>query len=328
MQCYFFDDTIRPSGIKNRRDRMLLELKDVHKSFSEKPVLKGVSFSAKGGSAFGLLGRNGAGKTTTIRILMNVFAADSGAVEIDGKPIDYRKIKLGYLPEERGMYPKRKVKEQLVYFAMLKGLSKSEAVSAVDHWLKRMGMTKEAGRKLETLSKGNQQKIQLITALSHNPDVIALDEPFSGLDPVNAKLLKDVVAEQIWLNKIVIFSSHQMNYVEEFCDRVAIIQDGKIALNGDLYRLKKSLAKDKLRIRTSETDKMLDTLGDRCEKVNAHEIVFSLKDPSLRKEAMGYLVSHFDIDEIGVYEPSLNEIFIQYTQGKFAAGKEAEGERV
>ena len=307
---------------------MILELKDIHKRFGEKQVLKGLSFSAKDGSAFGLLGRNGAGKTTTIRILMNVFAADSGAVEIDGKPIDYRQIKFGYLPEERGMYPKRKVKEQLVYFAMLKGLSKADAQKAVDHWLDRMGMTKEAGRKLETLSKGNQQKIQLITALAHNPDVIALDEPFSGLDPVNAKLLKEVVAEQIWLGKIVIFSSHQMNYVEEFCDRVAIIQDGKIALNGDLYQLKKSYAGDKLRIRTGEADKMLDTLGQRCERVNAHEIIFSLNDPSLRKEAMGYLVGHFDIDEIGVYEPSLNEIFIQYTQGKNAAGKEAEDERV
>ena len=307
---------------------MILELKDLHKSFGEKQVLKGLSFSAKDGSAFGLLGRNGAGKTTTIRILMNVFAADSGTVEIDGKPIDYRKIKFGYLPEERGMYPKRKVKEQLVYFAMLKGLSKSEALKAVDHWLDRMGMTKEAGRKLETLSKGNQQKIQLITALSHNPDVIALDEPFSGLDPVNAKLLKEVVAEQIWHGKIVIFSSHQMNYVEEFCDKVAIIQDGKIALNGDLYQLKKSYARDKLRIRTGEADKMLNALGERCERINAHAIVFSLNDPSLRKEAMGYLVSHFDIDEIGVYEPSLNEIFIQYTQDKNAAGKEAEDVRV
>ena len=307
---------------------MLLEMKDIHKNFGNKQVLKGISFSSRDGSAFGLLGRNGAGKTTTIRILMNVFSADSGAVEIDGKPVDYRQIKFGYLPEERGMYPKRKVKEQLVYFAMLKGLAKAEAYKAVDYWLDRMGMTKEADRKLETLSKGNQQKIQLITALAHNPDIIALDEPFSGLDPVNATLLKNIVSEQIWNGKIVIFSSHQMNYVEEFCDRVAIIQDGKIVLNGDLYQIKKSLAKDKLRIRTNEADKILNSLGDRCEKINAHEVIFFLKDPKLRKETMGFLASQFDIDEIGVYEPSLNEIFIQYTQGLNVAGKEAEGERI
>lgn len=307
---------------------MLLEMKDIHKSFGNKQVLKGVSFSSRQGSAFGLLGRNGAGKTTTIRILMNVFSADSGVVEIDGKPVDYRKTKFGYLPEERGMYPRRKVKEQLVYFGMLKGLARAEAYKAVDYWLDRVGMTKEAERKLETLSKGNQQKIQLITALVHNPDVIALDEPFSGLDPVNATLLKDIVAEQIWDGKIVIFSSHQMNYVEEFCDRIAIIQDGKITLDGDLYQIKKGFARPKLRIRTNEADKMMKALADRCERISTYEVLFSLKDPELKEETMGFLTSHFDIDEIGVYEPSLNEIFIQHTQGFNSDEKEAEGEGV
>lgn len=307
---------------------MLLEMKGIHKSFGNKQVLRGVSFSSRQGSAFGLLGRNGAGKTTTIRILMNVFSADSGVVEIDGKPVDYRKTKFGYLPEERGMYPRRKVKEQLVYFGMLKGLARAEAYKAVDYWLDRVGMTKEAERKLETLSKGNQQKIQLITALVHNPDVIALDEPFSGLDPVNATLLKDIVAEQIWDGKIVIFSSHQMNYVEEFCDRIAIIQDGKITLDGDLYQIKKGFARPKLRIRTNEADKMMKALADRCERISTYEVLFSLKDPELKEETMGFLTSHFDIDEIGVYEPSLNEIFIQHTQGFNSDEKEAEGEGV
>ena len=307
---------------------MLLEMKDIHKSFGNKQVLRGVSFSSRQGSAFGLLGRNGAGKTTTIRILMNVFSADSGVVEIDGKPVDYRKTKFGYLPEERGMYPRRKVKEQLVYFGMLKGLARAEAYKAVDYWLDRVGMTKEAERKLETLSKGNQQKIQLITALVHNPDVIALDEPFSGLDPVNATLLKDIVAEQIWDGKIVIFSSHQMNYVEEFCDRIAIIQDGKITLDGDLYQIKKGFARPKLRIRTNEADKMMKALADRCERISTYEVLFSLKDPESKEETMGFLTSHFDIDEIGVYEPSLNEIFIQHTQGFNSDEKEAEGEGV
>ena len=169
---------------------MILELKNIDKSFGEKEVLKGVSFTAEGGKAFGLLGRNGAGKTTSIRIIMNVFSANGGEVLLDGKPIDYNKIGLGYLPEERGLYPKKPVIDQLAYFAELKGMSAKEAVRAVDYWLDRLGMTEYRNKRLDTLSKGNQQKIQLITALAHDPHIVILDEPFSGLDPVNAMLLE------------------------------------------------------------------------------------------------------------------------------------------
>ena len=200
---------------------MILELKNIEKSFGDKKVLTGVSFKAEGGKAFGLLGRNGAGKTTSIRILMDVFPANSGEVLIDGHPIDYSKIGIGYLPEERGLYPKKIIIDQLTYFAELKGMSHKAAVQSIDYWLGRLGMTEYRNKKLETLSKGNQQKIQLITALAHDPDIIILDEPFSGLDPVNAMLLKDVVKEQIAKGKIVLFSSHQMSYIEEFCDSIA-----------------------------------------------------------------------------------------------------------
>ena len=197
---------------------MILELRDIHKSFGEKKVLTGVSFRAESGKAFGLLGRNGAGKTTSIRILMGVFPADSGEVLVDGKPIDHRSIGMGYLPEERGLYPKKKIIDQLIYFAELKGMRYADAVKAVDRWLERLEMTEYRDKRLDTLSKGNQQKIQLITALAHDPEVVILDEPFSGLDPVNAMLLKDVVKEEIQRGKIVLFSSHQMSYIEEFCD--------------------------------------------------------------------------------------------------------------
>ena len=172
---------------------MILELKNIEKSFGEKKVLRGVSFAAEGGRAFGLLGRNGAGKTTSIRILMNVFPADGGEVLIDGKPIDYRRVQIGYLPEERGLYPKKPIIDQLVYFAELKGMNAKDAVRSVDRWLGRLGMAEYRNKRLDTLSKGNQQKIQLITALAHDPHIIILDEPFSGLDPVIAKMLKDVV---------------------------------------------------------------------------------------------------------------------------------------
>ena len=201
---------------------MQLTLNQIDKSFGTKKVLRGISLSAEGGKAFGLLGRNGAGKTTTIRILMNVFAADKGEILLDGKPIDYTKIRFGYLPEERGLYAKRKIAEQLVFFAELNGLSHGDAVASVNRWLVRFGMTEYVNKRLDTLSKGNQQKIQMITALAHNPQIIVLDEPFSGLDPVNAMLLKAVVKEEIAKGKILFLSSHQMSYIEEFCDSIAI----------------------------------------------------------------------------------------------------------
>jgi len=171
---------------------MILELKNIDKSFGEKEVLRGVSFTAHGGKAFGLLGRNGAGKTTSIRILMNVFPADGGEILVDGKPIDYSRVGIGYLPEERGLYPKKPIIDQLIYFAELKGMNTKAAIKAIDYWLGRLGMTEYRSKRLDTLSKGNQQKIQLITALAHDPEIVILDEPFSGLDPVNAMLLKDV----------------------------------------------------------------------------------------------------------------------------------------
>ncbi len=186
---------------------MVLELQNIEKSFGEKQVLAGVSFKAEGGKAFGLLGRNGAGKTTSIRILMDVFPANGGSVLIDGQPIDYNKVGIGYLPEERGLYPKKVIIDQLTYFAELKGMNRKDAVKSVDFWLDRLGMAEYRNKQLNTLSKGNQQKIQLITALAHNPDIVILDEPFSGLDPVNAMLLKDVVKEQIAQGKIVLFCS-------------------------------------------------------------------------------------------------------------------------
>ena len=176
---------------------MKLEVKNLHKSFGETEVLHGISFSVESGRALGLLGRNGAGKTTTIRILMQVFGANEGTVLMDGVPFSPKKIGIGYLPEERGLYPKKTVTEQLMYLAALRGMKRTEAAKAVKHWLERMGVEDYASRKLETLSKGNQQKVQLAATLLHDPPVIILDEPFSGLDPVNSQVLKDVIREQI-----------------------------------------------------------------------------------------------------------------------------------
>lgn len=299
---------------------MILELQNIEKSFGEKQVLTGVSFRAEGGKAFGLLGRNGAGKTTSIRILMDVFPANGGRVLVDGAPIDYNKVKIGYLPEERGLYPKKIIIDQLVYFAELKGMSRKAAVKAADYWLERLGMTEYRNKRLDTLSKGNQQKIQLITALAHDPDIVILDEPFSGLDPVNAMLLKDVVKEQIARGKIVLFSSHQMSYIEEFCDSIAILNAGKVVLHGDLHDIKRNYVRDRLVVRTEAPNPIRKDYGASCTVMDNGDLLIQLGSAAEKKETMKQLVEHYDIDEVKVFEPSLNDIFVQYAGD--AAGEE------
>ena len=245
---------------------------------------------------------------------MGVFSSDVGQVLIDGKPIDYDKIRIGYLPEERGLYQKKKIIDQLIYFAQLKGMKRPDAIKSVDYWLKRLDMAEYRNKRLDTLSKGNQQKIQLITTLAHNPEIIVLDEPFSGLDPVNAKLLKDVVQEEIKKDKIVLFSSHQMNYIEEFCDNIAILNGGRIVLNGELRKIKKHYFQDKIVVRSCEIDKILSEFGGLAKKINKDEFIIQLTDPCEKKQTMQKLVSEYDIDEIKVFEPSLNDIFVEYTK--------------
>ncbi len=291
---------------------MLLELKNIDKSFGEKKVLKGVSFVAESGKAFGLLGRNGAGKTTSIRILMNVFPADAGEVLTDGNPIDYDKISLGYLPEERGLYPKKLIIDQLVYFAELKGMKRTDAVQSVDRWLKRLELYEYRNKRLDTLSKGNQQKVQLITALAHDPQIVILDEPFSGLDPVNAILLKDVVKEQIARGKIVLFSSHQMSYIEEFCDSIAILNAGKVVLHGDIREIKRNYLRDRLVVRTENPEQIKADFKDDCTVQEDGSLILRLASPNDKQTAMKHLAEKYDIDEIKVFEPSLNDIFVEY----------------
>ena len=299
---------------------MILELKNIEKSFGEKQVLTGVSFRAESGKAFGLLGRNGAGKTTSIRILMDVFPANSGEVLMDGQPIDYTKVQIGYLPEERGLYPKKLIIDQLTYFAELKGMRHKDAVKAVDHWLEKLDMTEHRNKRLDTLSKGNQQKIQLITALAHDPDIVILDEPFSGLDPVNAMLLKDVVKEQISIGKVVLFSSHQMNYIEEFCDHIAILNAGKIALSGDLRDIKRNYVRDRLVVRTEDSEKIKGDFGQAWSVMENGDLMIQLASADEKKATMKRLVENYDIDEVKVFEPSLNDIFVEYTGGPVKEG--------
>lgn len=299
---------------------MKLEVKDITKSFGEAEVLHGISFDLESGSALGLLGRNGAGKTTTIRILMDVFKANSGMILMDGKPFSPKEYQIGYLPEERGLYPKKTVTEQLVYLAMLRGMSAKQAKENTKKWLTRMGVLEYENRKLETLSKGNQQKVQLAQTLICDPDIVILDEPFSGLDPVNAQILKDVIQEQIQAGKLVIFSSHQMSYVEEFCDKIVILNHGDVVLAGDLKEIKREFGQDRLVI--SALGETLQELAERLEKafsdllivekVQKDRIVIRQTETRNKAAIMQRLLEQgVDIEFFGLYEPSLNDIFVE-----------------
>ena len=291
---------------------MKLEFKNIKKVFGQKVALNGISFVAKSGRAFGLLGRNGAGKTTTIRILMNVFKATEGEILLDGKPLEHNNISFGYLPEERGLYPKEKIFDQLIYLATLKGMKKDEATSSVNYWLDFLNMTEYKNKPLDTLSKGNQQKIQLISSIAHNPDIIVFDEPFTGLDPVNAKLLENVVKEQIKQNKIVIFSSHQMNYIEEFCDDILILKNGEIMLTGNIKQIKQSYQRDKLKIESKDAKKIKSEHQAETKQIDSSTLIYKMTSEDQKTKVMQKLIKDYDIDSIGILEPTLNDIFVEY----------------
>ena len=299
---------------------MKLEVKNITKSFGETNVLKGISFSVESGKALGLLGRNGAGKTTTIRILMDVFHANSGEITLDGKPFDPRKVQIGYLPEERGLYPKRKILEQMVYLAMLRGISRKNAVANARHWLERLEVLQYENKLLETLSKGNQQKVQLASTLVCDPEIVILDEPFSGLDPVNSQILQDVVQELIRDGKIVIFSSHQMSYVEEFCEDIVIINHGEIVLSGHLDTIKRDFGKDQLVLSAVDMPRedFADLLGTKlADSVHItgqtrEDVIVRLNDGVSRQTLLRKLseLSDCNIEHFETYKPSLNDIFV------------------
>ena len=298
---------------------MKLEVKDLRKSFGDKEVLHGISFSIESGRALGLLGRNGAGKTTTIRILMDVFRANSGTITVDGKPFHPRDFRIGYLPEERGLYPKKGVQEQLIYLAQLRGSSRSDAKRQSERWLKRLGVEEYAQRKLETLSKGNQQKVQLAQTLVCDPDLVILDEPFSGLDPVNSQILKDVIREQIEAGKLVIFSSHQMSYVEEFCEDIVLINHGEIVLSGNLDQIKREYGHNRLVISLGaehqEPEQVIrDYMGDLLRVVGKRkdQVIAEMKAGCTREILLKeFLERNLVPEEYGNYEPSLTEIFVE-----------------
>lgn len=294
---------------------MALEFRNVNKFFGDFHVLKDVNLRVEKGRAFGYLGRNGAGKTTSIRILMDVFRADSGEVLLDGVKIDRNSVRMGYLPEERGMYPKDKILNQLVYFAQLKGVGKREAVSGAKELIARVGLEEYMNKPLETLSKGNQQKIQICEALIGNPEILILDEPFSGLDPVNSKLLCDMIMEYLRDDRYLIFSSHQMGYVEDICKDIAIINKGEIIISGDLEELRRAEGGNKIRIKSPNVNKdmILSIASDALiEEYQGGELVVEQRTLTNEGFAMSLLENGMELDSFGIYMPSVGDMFFKY----------------
>jgi len=227
----------------------MLSVANLRKEYDTVVAVDGVSFDVRRGQLFGLLGPNGAGKTTTIRTVLNIIEPTNGAITFDGKPFTKEMWNLiGYLPEERGLYRKSKIINAILYFASLKGLTPRDAKPQIAYWLERFGLKNEGHRKVEELSKGNQQKIQLIISLLHRPQLLVLDEPFSGLDPVNQILLKDVLMELRQKNVAIIFSTHQMEQVEKMCDDICLINKGKPVLHGAIADIKKRYGKNSVHV--------------------------------------------------------------------------------
>ena len=298
---------------------MELQVHDLHKSFDGREVLHGISFSISSGKALGLLGRNGAGKSTTIRILMDVFKADQGNMSMNGKTFHAKDYNIGYLPEERGLYPKKKVSEQLIYLATLRGLSHGEAKANLKKWLKRLGIEEYENRVLDTLSKGNQQKVQLAQTLMCDPDIVILDEPFSGMDPVNSQTLKEVVQEQIQDGKLVIFSSHQMNYVEEFCEDIVILHHGDVVLQGNLKQIKKEYGKNRIVIRAlyPKKQEFRELLETQCQELlHIYEekdggFIIELQPNVNKRDVLTRMLElEVDLEAFQLYEASLTDIFV------------------
>ena len=294
---------------------MILEFINVEKSFGAKKVLKGVNFTAKSGVATGYLGRNGSGKTTSFRILLDIFKPDKGQILLDGKKLDHKKVKIGYLPEERGMYDGVGLVDQLTYFGMLKGMKKKAAQTEAKKWLEYFDL-KDDKQALKTLSKGNAQKIQIIQSVMNDPDILVFDEPFSGLDPVNVSKLKEIINNFIKRDKLVLFSSHQMPVVETFCEDVHILEKGEIVLSGNLDYMKKQLGHGKMilsvsNITNQELYANLRSLPMGIDlSLKPEGVLLDFKEPGAKRELLNKLAgSSFDIEEFKLYKPTLEEIF-------------------
>ena len=292
---------------------MGLKIENVSKSYGDKKVVDNINIELNNPGVFGLLGTNGAGKTTTIRMLLGILKKDEGKISWNGKEVTRKNVNFGYLPEERGIYPKTKIYDQLMYFAKLKGMRQEEADKQINYWMKRLEVEEYKNMTAEKISKGNQQKIQFITAVVHDPDLVVLDEPFSGLDPVNTELIRNIILELIEKQKYIIMSAHQMSVVEEFCTNILILNKGKTILQGNLTEIKNTYPANKVLLITKENieDKIKEAnLSILLKKENEYEV--KIDDEEQAYNLLNSLVnSNIKIEKFEIKKPSLHDIFIE-----------------
>lgn len=292
---------------------MGLVLKNVSKTFVGKRAVDNISFELNKPGVFGLLGTNGAGKTTTIRMLLGIIKKDSGEITWNWKAVDRKSVNFGYLPEERGVYPKTKIYNQLMYFAELKGMKKEEADEAIKNWAQKLKVEEYLDKPAEKLSKGNQQKIQFMTAVIHNPELLVLDEPFSGLDPVNTELLKNIIINLVKEGKYIIMSAHQMSTIEEFCSDILILNKGKTVIKGNLKEIKDTYPANRVQIETNENiETDIKKLGFEIENIKNYSYTVKIFDEQKAHELLKELViKGITINKFEIMKPTLNDIFIE-----------------
>ncbi len=292
---------------------MSLAIKNITKRFGNNIAVKDLSLEIEKNQIYGFLGANGAGKTTMFRLILGILSPSNGRVTWNGEVITYANSnRVGYLPEERGLYAELPVRQQLIYFAELRGISKTAANSQIDYWLDRFHISNYSNRRLQELSKGNQQKIQFISAVQHSPELLLLDEPFSGLDPVNVELLKNAVKHLAGQGTTILFSSHRMEHVEELCESFCLLDKGEAILEGNLNQIKREYGNKNIHIKTTVD---LDFLNDFVEVTGiikkADRFIIHLQDEAFSDKVLQEVVARGKITHFSLEEPSLNDIFIE-----------------
>ena len=299
----------------------ILELKNLQKHYATQKAVDDVSFSIKQGSIFGLLGPNGAGKTTLLRMITGIFYPDSGDLLFDGKPFDPQNdfVHIGYMPEERGLYKKMKIGEQAMYLAQLKGLSKSESLEKIKYWFKKFEMESWWNKKVEDLSKGMSQKLQFVTTVLHEPKLIILDEPFSGLDPFNANLIKDEIYGLAQRGSTIIFSTHRMEQVEEICDHIILMNLGKKILDGTVTDVKQQFKENKFNVQFKGQPTELVSPIFTIEHQEKQQLIVKINEGYTSNHVLNYLLQQdVLIERFNEILPSLNDIFIHLVEGSKA----------
>ncbi|MEP6846921.1 MAG: ATP-binding cassette domain-containing protein [Panacibacter sp.] len=295
----------------------LLELEHLKKYYATQKAVDDISFSIDEGTIFGLLGPNGAGKTTLLRMITGIFYPDEGTIRFDGTPFNPSEdvLKIGYMPEERGLYKKMKIGDQMLYLAQLKGLSRAQAMEKIKFWFKRLEMESWWNKKVEDLSKGMSQKLQFVATVMHEPKLIILDEPFSGLDPLNANLIKDEIYGLAQRGATIIFSTHRMEQVEEICDHIVLVNLGRKILDGTVQQIKQDFKENKFNIRLSGIPAPVESNAFEIMEASADDYTVKIKDGFQSNDVLKYFIQqNINVEAFNEILPSLNDIFIKLVQ--------------